>query len=57
MDIQLRERGVQIAKDHPGIVAIKDAVDAQFAACRLTAMSNEEMLFLARQHLPEYFGE
>ncbi|HPD13987.1 MAG TPA: 2-isopropylmalate synthase [Planctomycetota bacterium] len=57
VDFELRDRGVHISKDHPGVIAIKDAVDAQFAGCRLTAMSREELLALARKHLPEYFSE
>ncbi|MBM4041728.1 MAG: 2-isopropylmalate synthase [Planctomycetes bacterium] len=57
VDLELRDRGTQIAKDHPGILAIKDTVDAQFASGRLTAMSREELLALARKHLPEHFGQ
>ena len=54
LDIELRTKNVRIAKDHPGLLAIKDAIDAQYADRRITAMSHEELLALARTHLAEY---
>ena len=56
VDLELRDKGVHIDKNHPGLMALRDAVDRQYAAGRLTAMSHDELIVLARQHLPEYFG-
>jgi len=47
--------GKQVDKKHPGLVKIKDWVDAEYAAGRVTAISNEELLAHTRQHLPELF--
>ncbi|NOY53235.1 MAG: histone-lysine N-methyltransferase [Deltaproteobacteria bacterium] len=47
--------GRKIPKTHPGLVRIQKWVAEQYAAGRITAMSNEEILRQARKHLPEYF--
>ena len=52
---ELRHKDVRIDKTHPGVLAMKDAIDQQFAAGRLTALSHEELAELARTHLPEHF--
>jgi citrate (Re)-synthase len=46
----------QIDKHHPGILAINNWVEEQYAARRTTSISNEEMLEQAKRHLPEYFA-
>jgi len=56
VDLELRDRGIHIDKSHPGLIAIKDDIDAQYEHGRLTSMSHEELLALARQHLPEFFA-
>jgi isopropylmalate/homocitrate/citramalate synthase len=45
----------QISKTHPGLVKMKDWVDEQYAGDRVTSISDEELVTLAKQHLPEYF--
>jgi isopropylmalate/homocitrate/citramalate synthase len=45
----------QIQKTHPGLVKMKDWVEEQYASDRVTSISEEELVDLARQHLPEYF--
>ena len=56
VDMELRDRDIHIDKAHPGLVAMNDAVQTLYADGRLTAMSHEELLELARQHLPEHFA-
>jgi hypothetical protein len=34
---------------------MKDWVDEQYAGDRVTSISDEELVTLAKQHLPEYF--
>jgi len=52
--MQVPEDG-KLSKNHPGIVAIKEWVDAQYADLRTTAISDAEMLAQAREHLPRHF--
>jgi len=33
----------RIAKDHPGVIAIKDRIDDQYASGRVTQVSDQEM--------------
>lgn len=42
-------------KRHAGLVGINDWVREQYAAGRVTSISDMEMLTQARMHLPEYF--
>jgi isopropylmalate/homocitrate/citramalate synthase len=49
------KREEQIDKRHPGLVAIQEWVEEQYKQGRVTSISNEEMLALARIHLPDYF--
>ncbi len=42
-------------KRHPGLIAIHEWVKEQYAAGRVTSISDAEMLMQARMHLPEYF--
>lgn len=44
-----------LGKDHPGVVKIKECIDAQYREGRTTAISDEEMLDAAKRELPEYF--
>ncbi|MDO8589165.1 MAG: cache domain-containing protein [Armatimonadota bacterium] len=44
-----------VDKRHPSLVAINDWVKEQYAAGRVTSISDSEMLTQARLHLPEYF--
>lgn len=45
----------QLSKSHPGVHAIHDWITSQFAEGRVSAISNAEMLKLAKMHIPEYF--
>ena len=42
-------------KRHSGLLAINEWVKEQYAAGRVTSISDEEVLMQARMHLPEYF--
>ncbi|MHB0936586.1 MAG: PDC sensor domain-containing protein [Armatimonadota bacterium] len=42
-------------KRHPGLLAMHEWVKEQYAAGRVTSISDEEMLAHARMYLPEYF--
>lgn len=42
-------------KRHPGIAKIQEWVDEEYKGRRTTAISNEEMLTMAKKHLPELF--
>jgi citrate (Re)-synthase len=44
-----------IDKRHPGLAAIQEWVEEQYKQGRVTSISNDEVLQLARQYLPEYF--
>lgn len=46
---------VALDKRHPGLVLINDWVRDQYAAGRVTSISDYEMLMQARMHLPEHF--
>lgn len=50
----LRPEGA-LDKRHPGLAAIHEWVKEQYAAGRVTSISDAEMLMQARMHLPEYF--
>lgn len=43
----------RISKDHPGVQAIKDQIDAEYEAGRVTQFSDEEMARLAEQFVDE----
>ncbi len=45
----------RIDKREPGLMKIKKWVDAQYAGQRTTSISDEEMLHMARLHLPHLF--
>ncbi|MBF0122865.1 MAG: histone-lysine N-methyltransferase [Candidatus Omnitrophica bacterium] len=45
----------KVDKQHPGIVAMAKWVEEQYRNLRTTGISDEEMLTLARKHLPQYF--
>lgn len=44
-----------VDKRHPALVTINEWVKEQYAAGRVTSISDPEMLTQARMHLPEYF--
>jgi citrate (Re)-synthase len=50
-----REGEKRIDKRDPGLMKIKKWVDEQYARQRTTAISDDEMLHLARMHLPRLF--
>jgi len=50
----LREENA-LDKRHPGLLAIYEWVKEQYAAGRITSISDEEILAHARMYLPEYF--
>jgi len=45
----------EIDKRHPGLQAIHEWVESEYKAGRVTSISQQEMLYQARLHLPEYF--
>ncbi|HOX37815.1 MAG TPA: 2-isopropylmalate synthase [Candidatus Brocadiia bacterium] len=45
--------GGEIPKSHPGVTAIKDWIDNQYATGRVTTIADVEMHHLVREHLPE----
>ena len=45
----------KIDKSHPGVAKMKEWVDGQFAKGRVNVISDDEMLDLVREHLPEYY--
>jgi isopropylmalate/homocitrate/citramalate synthase len=47
--------GVRVDKAHPGVVKIKEWIDAQFAGGRVNVISDDEMVHLVKLHLPEYY--
>ena len=47
----------RIPKDYPSLMKIKEWVDKEYETGRASAISNEEMLELARKYLPDYFAE
>ena len=44
-----------VDKRHSGLAGIHDWIKEQYAAGRVTSISDEEMLMQARMHMPEYF--
>ena len=46
-------KGKDIHKDNPGIVMIKDWIDEQYRNGRTTTISDEELMALVRQNMPE----
>jgi isopropylmalate/homocitrate/citramalate synthase len=55
---QLRRRGDdRLDKRHPGVEAMHDAIMRAYAAGRSAVMTQEELLELARVHLPQEFAE
>ena len=44
-----------IRKDNPGIIAIKNWIDNEYAGGRISSISDEEMLALAKKELPDLF--
>lgn len=50
------EDAARLDKRTPGIQAIYNELKQQYDAGRTTGMSPDEMLALARKHLPHYFG-
>ncbi len=55
VEMELAPQGIRIPKDHKGILAMKEAIDRQYEAGRITAISDSELRDLARYYLPEYF--
>lgn len=55
VDQQLQ--GQRVDKRHPGILRMYQWVEEQYANRRTTSISQEEMLQLAREYLPEYFAK
>ncbi len=45
----------KLNKNHPGLCNIRDWVDAQYRAGRVTALSSDELNFQVRRHLPHLF--
>ena len=48
-------KGIDIRKDNPGIVAIKNWIDEEYKKGRTTTISEEEMLRLVKEYMPELF--
>ena len=48
-------KGIDIRKDNPGIVTIKNWIDEEYRKGRTTTISEEEMLRLVKEHMPELF--
>lgn len=48
-------KGIDIRKDNPGIVTIKNWIDEEYRNGRTTTISEEEMFRLVREHMPELF--
>jgi len=47
--------GKRADKNDPGVVKIKEWIDAQFAAGRVNVVSDEEMLDQIKKHLPDFY--
>ncbi len=45
----------KLDKSDPGVAKIKEWIDGQFAAGRVAVISDDEMLELVQQHLPEHY--
>jgi citrate (Re)-synthase len=50
------EDDARVAKHHPGVDAMYRAIQRQYDAGRASGMTQDELLALAREHLPEQFG-
>ena len=50
------KEGARLPKHHPGIEAMHEAVMRQYGAGRASGMTQDELLALAREFLPELFG-
>lgn len=48
-------KGIDIRKDNPGIVTIKNWIDEEYRKGRTTTISEEEMLRLVKEYMPELF--
>ena len=48
-------KGIDIRKDNPGIVTIKNWIDEEYRKGRTTTISEEEMFKLVREYMPELF--
>jgi len=44
-----------IAEHHPAVGQIKACIDKQYESGRIATIADEEILILAKKHLPEYF--
>lgn len=54
MNLNLELEGEsQISKDHPGVLEILERITEQYQRGRVTIMSDEEMLKLVAEHIPE----
>jgi len=47
--------GEKIDKDHPAVTKMKEWIDEQFSASRVTDISDEEMWELVKTYLPQYY--
>ena len=50
------KEGARLPKHHPGIEAMHEAVMRQYGAGRASGMTQDELMALAREFLPELFG-
>ena len=48
-------KGIDIRKDNPGIVTIKNWIDEEYRKGRTTTISEEEMFRLVKEYMPELF--
>ena len=48
-------KGIDIRKDNPAIVTIKNWIDDEYRKGRTTTISEEEMFKLVREYMPELF--
>ena len=48
-------KGIDIRKDNPGIVTIKNWIDEEYRKGRTTTISEEEMFKLVTEYMPELF--
>jgi isopropylmalate/homocitrate/citramalate synthase len=49
------DKAADIRKDHPGLVEVKNWIDQQYAAGRITSISDKEMRMEIKKVLPELF--
>ncbi|OGV58926.1 MAG: 2-isopropylmalate synthase [Lentisphaerae bacterium GWF2_52_8] len=50
------EKGADIRKDNPGLAQIKNWIDEEYRKGRVTCISDDEMLTMVRQYMPELFS-